>query len=65
MGCAYTSALGPIELRSLEEGDKVVERQENAGAGFTLRGNRVARFQPYRDAATALRTEGFDESNRD
>jgi ketosteroid isomerase-like protein len=54
-------ALGPIELRSVEEGDKVVERQENAGAGFTLRGDRVARFKPYPDAATALRAEGFDE----
>jgi hypothetical protein len=58
-------ALGPIELRSVEDGDRVVERQENAGAGFTLRGDRVARFKPYRDAATALRDEGFDESNRD
>jgi ketosteroid isomerase-like protein len=55
-------ALGPIELRSVEEGDKVVERQENAGAGFTVRGDRVARFKPYPDAVTALRAEGFDES---
>jgi ketosteroid isomerase-like protein len=54
-------ALGPIELRSVEEDDKVVERQENAGAGFTLRGDRVARFKPYPDAATAVRAEGFDE----
>jgi ketosteroid isomerase-like protein len=55
-------ALGPIELRSVEDGDKVVERQENAGAGFTLRGDRVARFKPYPDGVVALRAEGFDES---
>jgi hypothetical protein len=58
-------ALGPIELRSVEEGDEVVERQENAGAELTLHGDRAARFKPYRDAATAKRAEGFDESNRD
>jgi hypothetical protein len=54
-------ALGPIELRSVEEGDKVVERQENAGAGFTVREDRVARFKPYPDSVTAHRAEGFDE----
>jgi ketosteroid isomerase-like protein len=58
-------ALGPIELRSVEEGDKVVERQEDAGAGFTLRGDRVARFKPYPDSGAALRSEGFEATSRD
>jgi ketosteroid isomerase-like protein len=57
-------ALGPTEMRSVDEGDKVLERQENAGAGFTVRGDRVARFKPYPDGVTALRAEGFDESHR-
>jgi hypothetical protein len=52
-------ALGPIELRSVEERDKIVERQDNAGAGFTLRGDRVARFKPYRDAVLHYATRAL------
>jgi ketosteroid isomerase-like protein len=57
-------AVGPIELRWVEEGDEVAERQENAGAAFTVRDGRVARFKPYQDAAAALRAEGFDQERR-
>lgn len=58
-------AVGPIEWRSVDEDDAVVERQEAGGAAFTFRGNRIARFKPYPDAATALRTEGFSGTGRD
>ncbi len=54
-------ATGPVEWRSVDEHDAVVERQDDAGAAFTFRGDLIARFKPYPDAATALRAEGFAE----
>ncbi len=52
-------SVGPIEWRSVEEDDAVVERHDDGAAAFTFRDDRIARFKPYPDAATALRTEGF------
>ena len=54
-------AVGPVELRAVEDGDKMVAREEDAAAGFVLRDGRVARFTPYDDATSARRAEGFDE----
>jgi ketosteroid isomerase-like protein len=52
-------SVGPIEWRSVDEDDAVVERQDDAAAAFTFRDDRIIRFTPYPDAATALRNEGF------
>lgn len=54
--------VGPIEWRSVDEDDAVVERQEDGGAAFMFRGDLIVRFRPYSDAATALRAEGFAEA---
>ena len=53
--------VGPIEWRSVDEDDAVVERQDDAGAAFTFSGNRITRFKPYPNAATALAAEGLTE----
>ncbi|MCA1700819.1 MAG: nuclear transport factor 2 family protein [Actinobacteria bacterium] len=58
-------SVGPIEWRSVEEGDAVVERQDDGGAAFTFRGDLIARFVPYPDAASALRAEGLGEPGQD
>src|SRR5918995_2635087 len=58
-------ATGAIEFRSVDEGDKVLERNEDVAAAFRLRGDRIARVRPYPDAATALRAQGFAEAESD
>ena len=54
--------VGPIEWRSVEEDDAVVERQDDAAAAFTFSGDRIARFRPYPNAATALAAGGLIEA---
>lgn len=56
-------AVGPVELRYVESGE-VAERHEDAGAAFSIRDGRVARFQAYEDAAAALRGEGLTDADR-
>lgn len=58
-------SVGPIEWRSVDEDDALIERQDDAAAAFTFRGDRIARFTPYPDAATALQSEGFSDDGRD
>ena len=50
-------AFGTIEWRSVEEDDAVVERHQDGAAAYLFRGDRIARFTPYPDAATARRSE--------
>ena len=50
-------SVGPVEWRSVDEDDAVVERQDDGGAAFTFRDDLIVRFQPYPDAATALEAE--------
>ncbi|MBW3608784.1 MAG: nuclear transport factor 2 family protein, partial [Actinobacteria bacterium] len=52
-------SVGPVEWRSVDEDDAVVERQDDGAAAFTFRNDRIARFKPFPDADTALRAEGF------
>lgn len=54
-------SVGPVEWRSVDEGDAVVERQDDGAAAFTFRNDLIARFKPFPDAETALRTEGFSD----
>lgn len=54
-------SVGAVEWRSVDEGDAVVERQDDGAAAFTFRNDRIIRFKPFPDAETALQTHGFSQ----
>jgi len=58
-------SVGPVEWRSVDEDDAVVERQDDGGAAFTFRDDLIVRFQPYPDGATALEAEGLAKPSQD